>query len=195
LQFVVLKWAAQGLGLDLSHAAVLQAVVALGVALGAVLAAARIPLRQSLSVLPYGVAMGATVIILGCFRRAWFPQLELTLFGAHIPLAVIVAGALLMAMGCMAGYFVVPMNALLQHRGYVLMSAGHSIAVQNFSENLSVLTMLCVYAALVRIHLDIRLVILLFGSFVCAVMLLVMQRHRRNERQFHIEALIGETPR
>jgi MFS transporter, LPLT family, lysophospholipid transporter len=192
LQFIVLKWASQVLGLDLSHGAILQAVVALGVALGAVLAASRIPLRQSLTVLPYGVAMGATVMVLGIFQRSWFPQVELPFFAGHLPGYVFVAGALLMAMGGMAGYFVVPMNALLQHRGYVLMSAGHSIAVQNFSENLSVLSMLCFYAVLVRFNLNVRIVTILFGMFMCAVMLLVIKRHRHNEARFHNEALIGE---
>ena len=192
LQFIVLKWASHVLGLDLSHAAILQAVVALGVALGAVLAAWRIPLRRSLTVLPYGVAMGATVMLLGVFQRGWLPNLELPFFTGHLPIYVFVAGALLMAMGGMAGYFVVPMNALLQHRGYVLMSAGHSIAVQNFSENLSVLSMLCFYAVLVRYNMNVRLVTLLFGLFVSAVMLLVIKRHRQNEARFHSEALIGE---
>jgi hypothetical protein len=73
------------------------------------------------------------------------------------------------------------------------MSAGHSIAVQNFNENLSVLTMLCLYAVLVRFDLNVRTIIVLFGGFVCSTMLLVMRRHQRNERLFHAMALIGET--
>jgi hypothetical protein len=74
------------------------------------------------------------------------------------------------------------------------MSAGHSIAVQNFNENLSVLTMLCLYAVLVRLDLDIRTVIVLFGGFVCTTMLLVMRRHHRNERLFHAMTLIETKP-
>jgi MFS family permease len=193
LQFIVLKWAAQVMGLDLSKGAILQAVVAVGVALGAMLAAAYIPLKKSLSVLPYGVAMGVAVMMLALFRRDYVPDLELVLFDLHLPLYMIVTGAFLVAIGAMAGYFVVPMNALLQHRGFVLMSAGHSIAVQNFNENLSVLTMLCLYAVLVRFDLNVRTIIVLFGGFVCSTMLLVMRRHQRNERLFHAMALIGET--
>ncbi|MGA2549800.1 MAG: lysophospholipid transporter LplT [Burkholderiaceae bacterium] len=194
LQFIVLKWAAQVLGMDLSKGAILQAVVAVGVALGAALAAAHVPLKKSLCVLPYGAAMGVAVIMLALFRRRYFGDLELDLFGMHVPLYMLVTGAFLVAIGAMAGYFVVPMNALLQHRGAVLMSAGHSIAVQNFNENLSVLTMLCLYAVLVRLDLDIRTVIVLFGGFVCTTMLLVMRRHHRNERLFHAMTLIETKP-
>ena len=50
--------------------------------------------------------------------------------------------------GACAGFFVVPMNALLQHRGHVLMGAGHSIAVQNFNENIGILVMVGLYAYL-----------------------------------------------
>jgi hypothetical protein len=100
---------------------------------------------------------------------------------------------ILIGVGAMAGFFVVPMNAVLQHRGHVLMSAGHSIAVQNFNENLSVLSMLCLYAVLVRYNLDVRAVIVLFSLFVCGTMLLIMKRQRHNERRVHLENLIGET--
>jgi MFS family permease len=193
LQFIVLKWAAQVLGLDLSKGAILQAVVAVGVALGAMLAAARVPLKKSLCVLPYGAAMGVAVMMLALFRRDYFPDVELVLLGQHIPLYMLFTGAFLIMIGAMAGYFVVPMNALLQHRGHVLMSAGHSIAVQNFNENLSVLTMLCLYAVLVRFDLNVRTVIVLFGGFVCSTMLLVMRKHQRNERLFHAMGLLGET--
>jgi hypothetical protein len=92
----------------------------------------------------------------------------------------------------LAGYFVVPMNALLQHRGYVLLSAGHSIAVQNFNENLSILVMLGLYAVLVWLDLRLQTVMLLFGLFVAVTMLLVLLRHQFNQRQFDSEGLIGE---
>jgi len=193
LQFIVLRWAAQVLGLNLSKGAILQAVVALGIAVGAMLAAARIPLSKSLSVLPYGVGMGLAVMLLALFKRDYFPAHELKLFGMHMPLYLMATGLLLMAIGAMAGYFVVPMNALLQHRGHVLMSAGHSIAVQNFNENLSVLTMLCLYAVLVRFDLNIRVVIVLFGTFVCGSMLVVIRRHHRNARHFDALALIAQS--
>jgi LPLT family lysophospholipid transporter-like MFS transporter len=85
------------------------------------------------------------------------------------------------------------MNALLQHRGHVLLSAGHSIAVQNFNENLSILVMLGVYALLIWMNLSIQAVMLLFGLFVALSMVLVMLRHRYNQRQFDSVALIGES--
>ena len=90
----------------------------------------------------------------------------------------------------MAGFFVVPMNALLQHRGHVLMSAGHSIAVQNFNENLNVLAMLGLYALLISVGMHIYLIIILFGSFVALTMLLVLLRHRANQREFDAESTL-----
>jgi len=86
----------------------------------------------------------------------------------------------------------VPMNALLQHRGHVLMSAGHSIAVQNFNENLSILTMLAVYSLMLRLHLDLDVIIVLFGLFVAGTMLMIARLHAANQRQHDSLALIGE---
>lgn len=188
LQFIVLRWAASSLGLDLTQGATLQAVVAIGIAAGAVMAS-RIPLKRALSVLPYGVAMGVLVISLAFFKRDSVPPIVLEGFGLHVPLYLVVASLLLTTIGALAGYFVVPMNALLQYRGHVLMSAGHSIAVQNFNENLSVLTMLCVYAVLVRYDLSVSTVIVLFGLFVIGSMLLVMRRHRNNLRRLALDPL------
>jgi hypothetical protein len=98
---------------------------------------------------------------------------------------------LLVAVGALAGFFVVPMNALLQHRGHILMGAGHSIAVQNFNENLSILVMLALYAFMIRTELSIYTVILVFGLFVSASMVLVRQRHLHNQRQGDSLHLIG----
>jgi hypothetical protein len=92
----------------------------------------------------------------------------------------------------MSGYFVVPMNALLQHRGHVLLSAGHSIAIQNFNENLSVLCMLGIYAVLVSLNWPVQSVILIFGCFVIITMALVMYRHRCNQKEYDSLHLIGE---
>jgi hypothetical protein len=82
--------------------------------------------------------------------------------------------------GALAGFFVVPMNALLQHRGHVLMGAGHSIAVQNFNENIGILVMLALYGLLVFLGISTNEAILLFGLFVAGTMALVMWRHRVN---------------
>lgn len=175
LQFIVLEWAETALGMPLSKAAVLQGVVALGIAGGAVAAARYIPLKGSLSVLKVGVAMGLIVPLM---------TLVSTEQGAY-PLLVLV--------GALAGFFVVPMNALLQHRGHVLMSAGHSIAVQNFNENLNVLAMLGLYALLIRLDLHINWIIIGFGLFVAISMVLVVLRHRANQRRFDSVSLIGES--
>jgi len=174
LQFIVLKWAEKSLQMPLDKAAVLQGVFAVGIAIGAITAARFVPLKRSLSVMPLGIGMGMVIISMTMVHTVWLAY----------PLLIIV--------GALAGYFVVPMNALLQHRGHVLMSAGHSIAVQNFNENLSVLTMLVLYAVMVKLDLDINIVIVIFGLFVSGVMYLVIRRHADNQREYDSLALIGE---
>lgn len=177
LQFIVLKWAQHSLGLTLDKAAFLQGIVAVGIAAGAVSAAKFIKLRQSLNVMPLGVAMGLVVMIMTLVH------------------SVYLAYPLLVLVGALAGFFVVPMNALLQHRGHVLLSAGHSIAVQNFNENLSILTMLGVYSLLVSLDLSVNAVIVIFGSFVSGMMLLVINWHNRNQKVEDSLHLIGEDKR
>jgi len=174
LQFIVLKWAEKALHMPLDQAAALQGVTAIGIALGATAAAHFIPLKKSLNVMPLGVLMGIIVTSMTLIHSVWFAY----------PLLIII--------GALAGFYVVPMNALLQHRGHVLMSAGHSIAVQNFNENLSVLTMLAFYTLMIKLNLDIDVIIVLFGLFVAGTMLLVMRRHNNNQREFDSVALIGE---
>ena len=174
LQFIVLKWAEKSLQLPLDKAAILQGVFAVGIAIGAVAAARFVPLKRSLSVMPLGIGMGIVIISMTMVHSVWM------------------AYPLLILVGALAGYFVVPMNALLQHRGHVLMSAGHSIAVQNFNENLSVLTMLALYAIMIKLDLDVNIVIVIFGLFVSGVMYLVMRRHADNQREYDSLALIGE---
>ncbi|MFL9896694.1 lysophospholipid transporter LplT [Paraburkholderia fungorum] len=193
LQFIVLKWAEVSLSMSLSEAAILQAVVAVGVAAGAIFAASRVPLKKSLTVLPVGIMMGIAVMLMAFYTRDLFPTHWGLYFGrVHVPGYLIVAYIFLMIVGGLSGFFVVPMNALLQHRGHVLLSAGHSIAVQNFNENLSVLVMLCLYAVLVWLDVPVTAVIVLFGTFVCVMMWFVMRRHQANQRAFDSVALIGE---
>jgi LPLT family lysophospholipid transporter-like MFS transporter len=163
LQFIVIKWAESALGFTLSQASMMQGIVAMGIAAGAVAAARFVPLSRAVLVLPVGVAMGFVVIAMNLVSHFWLA----------VPLMVIV--------GAMAGFFVVPMNALLQHRGHILMGAGHSIAVQNFNENLSILVMLLVYALLIRLDLPIEAIIVIFGLFVSGTMVLVRKRQRQNE--------------
>ncbi|MEW6341157.1 MAG: lysophospholipid transporter LplT [Pseudomonadota bacterium] len=182
LQFIVLQWAQHSLGLSLSQASILQAFVAIGVAIGAVVAAAKIPLRRALNTLPVGLAIGAAILLMAFFSRDLFPVAWVIHIGhLHIPAYIAVACLFLAFIGALSGFFVVPMNAVLQHRGHVLLSAGHSIAVQNFNENLSILVTLCLYTVLVWFHIPITTIIVIFSSFVIGVMLLIMRRHRANQ--------------
>jgi hypothetical protein len=96
-----------------------------------------------------------------------------------------------MIVGALAGFFVVPMNALLQHRGHVLMGAGHSIAVQNFNENIGILAMVGLYALMLGAGVTVNVAIVLFGLFVAGTMALVMLRHRINQARGDLLHLIG----
>jgi hypothetical protein len=194
LQFIVLKWAEVALNMSLSQGAILQAISAFGVAGGAIWAASRIPLKQSLKVLPYGVVMGFGVCLMAIYHIDMIPPIVIVEFGKiNLTLNMIPPYALLIMVGWLAGYFVVPMNALLQHRGHVLLSAGHSIAVQNFNENLSVLSMLMLYALLIWLDVPIAYVITGFGLFVSIIMILIMRRHARNQAEYDSMHLIGES--
>ncbi|MEA9603976.1 lysophospholipid transporter LplT [Polynucleobacter sp. JS-JIR-II-c23] len=193
LQFIVIKWAQVALHMNLSQGAILQAISAVGVAGGAVYAAWRIPLRKSLNVLPYGIAMGLVVCVMAVYNSDMLPNTSILTVGKfQISLNLLPAYFLLILVGWLAGYFVVPMNALLQHRGHVLMSAGHSIAVQNFNENISVLVMLLVYSLLIWLDIPVQFVIIGFGLIVSLIMWLVIKRHARNQAEYDSMHLIGE---
>ena len=193
LQFIVIKWAQVALHMNLSQGAILQAISAVGVAGGAVYAAWRIPLRKSLNVLPYGIAMGLVVCVMAVYNSDLLPNTSIFSFGKfEVTLNLLPAYMLLVLVGWLAGYFVVPMNALLQHRGHVLMSAGHSIAVQNFNENISVLMMLLIYSLLIWLDVPIQIVIVGFGVAVSLIMWLVIKRHARNQAEYDSMHLIGE---
>jgi MFS family permease len=155
LQLIVLRWAVEALGLDLEHAAFLQLASALGLIAGAVLAARWIPLARATAVLPLGLVMGALVV-------------AMTALDGPVP-----AIPLLALIGLCAGLFVVPMNALLQHRGHTLLSAGRSVAVQNFSENLGVLALLALYAAGAAAGWPLDALIGGLGGFVAVAMLII----------------------
>ena len=193
LQFIVIKWAQVALHMNLSQGAILQAISAVGVAAGAVWAAWRVPLRSSLNVLPYGIAMGLVVCVMALYNSNMLPDIVLLTVGKlEVSLNLLPAYFLLLLVGWLAGYFVVPMNALLQHRGHVLMSAGHSIAVQNFNENISVLMMLLVYSLLIWLDASVQYVIIGFGLTVSLIMWLVIKRHIANQAEYDSMHLIGE---
>ena len=163
LQFIVIKWAEVSLGLGLSKSSMLQGVVAVGVAVGAIAAAKFITLKKSVRVIPLGIAMGLIVLIMNFVHEIWLA----------VPLLIIIGG--------LSGFFVVPMNALLQHRGHILMGAGHSIAVQNFNENISILIMTGLYYLMIKMDMSIYWVVTLFGLFVSGLMYMIRQRHFANQ--------------
>jgi len=165
LQFIVIKWAEASLNLGLSKSSMLQGVVAVGIAIGAIVAARFISLRKSVKVIPLGIAMGVIVLVMNFVHD------------------IVIAIPLLILIGGLSGFFVVPMNALLQHRGHILMGAGHSIAVQNFNENLSILIMTGLYYLMIRLDLSIYWVLTLFGLFVSGLMTLIQKRHLANQAQ------------
>jgi hypothetical protein len=153
LQILLLTWAQTALGLPLDRAAALQGVFALGVALGAALAGKSVPLVRSLSVMPLGIVMG-----LGLCAMVFVHSVALAL-------------PTLLVLGVSAGFFVVPMNAILQHRGHRLMSVGQSIAVQNFNENLAILAMSASYALALQVRLGLNTVLVGLGLLIVVVTL------------------------
>ena len=175
LQFIVIEWSRAALGYDLSRASMLQGVCALGIALGAVAAASRVRLDHSVKVIPLGIAMGLIVILMDVVHSVWLA----------VPLIILI--------GALAGFFVVPMNALLQHRGHHLVGAGRSIAVQNFNENASILVMIATYSLLIAAGISIYWVIALFGLFVAGTMTLVQYwfRHSLRTHEAEVEQLLA----
>ncbi|MGH8757278.1 MAG: lysophospholipid transporter LplT, partial [Burkholderiales bacterium] len=163
LRLIILAWAAVALNFGLEKATQLTAVVALGIAIGAVIAAKFVKLEKSVRILPVGLAMGLSVMLM--------------IFISDLHIAIV----MLLIIGAFSGFFIVPMNALLQHRGHLLMGAGHSIAVQNFNENLSILAMLGVYAVLDRLGFSVFTVLIIFGLFICGTMAYLYRRHAQDK--------------
>jgi MFS family permease len=145
LQILLLAWAQSALGLGLDKAAALQGVFAIGVVIGAAIAGKTVPLVRSMSVMPVGIVMG-----IGLCAMVFVHTVQVAL-------------PMLLGIGVLAGLFVVPMNAVLQHRGHSLMSAGQSIAVQNFNENLAILAMTASYAMALQVKLEMNTVLVLLG--------------------------------
>ncbi len=158
LQFVVLRWAQEHLGLPLHLASVLQASVAVGVVAGAGVAGRFVALAEARRMLAFGLLLGALLPLVALTRSLWL------------------AVPLLALAGAVGGLMVVPLNALLQHRGCELLTAGRSIAVQGFNENASILAMLALYAALVAAELPI---VPLMGGFGLAIVLAIAALMRR----------------
>lgn len=162
LRIIVFPWAAAALGYTTTQASSLAGVVSIGVAIGAVVASLRMRLDKATAVIPLGIIMGILVIGLNVIRDVW------------------VAIPFLMLLGLAGGFLVVPMNALLQHRGHNLMGAGRSIAVQNFNEQACILGLGAFYTGMTKLGLSAFTAIAVFGLVVAGVMELIRRWHRSN---------------
>ena len=166
LRYIVLAWAGVALGYSTTQASALVGVVALGTAAGAVLASSYTQLDKATRVLPLGVAMGLVVILMNAIDNIWLA----------VPFLILLGG--------LGGFLVVPMNALLQHRGHNLMGAGRSIAVQNFNEQAAILGMSVLYSLFTKWGLSAFGAIAAFGLLVAAVMVVILRWHVYNVRHY-----------
>ena len=169
LKFIVLAWAAASLSYSTSQATYLQGVVAIGTAVGAIVASSRMSLDRATNVIPMGIGMGLAVVGMIFIGNIW------------------VAIPFLIALGGLGGYLVVPMNALLQHRGHMLMGAGRSIAVQNFNEQAGILVLSGFYALITGLGVSVYVAISLFGLLVAAAMYGIGGWHKSNLVHHHAE--------
>jgi MFS family permease len=162
LRYIVLAWSAAALGYGTSQASSLVGVVAIGTAVGAVIASMRMRLEQATKVMPMGIGMGLLVIGMNFIDNVW------------------VAAPFLVLLGGLGGFLVVPMNALLQHRGHNLMGAGRSIAVQNFNEQTCILALGGFYTLSTGLGLSAFGAITAFGLLVASMMWLIQRWHAWN---------------
>ncbi len=162
LRYIVLAWAAVALGYTTTQASTLTGVVAIGTAAGAVIASMRMRLDRATGVIPLGIAMGLLVVGMNYITHLW----------AAVPFLIVLGG--------IGGYIVVPMNALLQHRGHNLMGAGRSIAVQNFNEQACILALGALYTGVTRVGMSTFFAIAAFGIVVAAIMELIRRWHASN---------------
>ncbi len=160
IQFAVLLWAERQLGLPLQQGALLQALVAIGAMAGAALAGRCCKLPAARQVLPVGLLLPALLPVIAFTSQLWLA----------LPLMVLVGAA--------GGVLLVPMNALLQHRGRRVLHTGQSIAVQGFNENLSVLLMLGLYSALLALDWPVWTIMLAFSGLLAAGMAPLLWRRR-----------------
>ena len=162
LRYIVLAWSAAALGYSTTQASSLVGVVAIGTAVGAVIASMRMRLDQATSVIPMGIGMGLLVILMNFIDNVW------------------VAAPFLILLGGLGGFLVVPMNALLQHRGHNLMGAGRSIAVQNFNEQACILALGAGYTLSTAMGMSAFGAITIFGVVVAGFMYIIQRWHKSN---------------
>jgi len=164
LRIIVLTWAAAALGYSVTQASALQGVVAIGMALGAVIASMRMRLEDGPRMITLGIVMGLLLLVLNFITNVW------------------VAAPFLILLGGVGGFLVVPMNALLQHRGHNLMGAGRSIAVQNFNEQACILGLGALYTFATGMGLSSFGSITAFGLTIAGFMWLIQRWHAHNCR-------------
>ncbi len=162
LRVIVFAWAAAALGYTVTQASTLVGVVAIGTAAGAIIASTRMRLDQATKVIPLGIGMGVLMIGLNFLTNVW------------------VAAPFLVMLGAIGGFLVVPMNALLQHRGANLMGAGRSIAVQNFNEQACILGLGAFLTGMTKFGLGAFTTITVFGLVVAGTMYLIHRWHLSN---------------
>jgi MFS family permease len=164
LQLLILAWSQEHLSLTLSQATYIQASGALGMIAGAFLASKLIRIEDARKLLRLGLLMGLLIAGLD-FSNSWIS----TIF-------------LMVAVGILTGLFLVPMNALLQHRGKVMLSTGESIAVQNFCENTSIVLLTSLYSACIGFNVSNSTLLILFGIFISGLMALIIKLNTSSSR-------------
>ena len=169
LRYIVLAWSAAALGYSTTQASSLVGVVAIGTAVGAILASMRMRLEHATQVMPLGIAMGLLVIGMNFITNVW------------------VAAPFLILLGGLGGFLVVPMNALLQHRGHNLMGAGRSIAVQNFNEQACILSLGAGYSLSTGLGMSAFGAITGFGIVVAGFMWLIQRWHKSNTVKYKVQ--------
>lgn len=149
LRLMLVAWVPVALGIaDLSMPANLSGAVAVGIALGAAGAARWVSLDTVNRALPAGVLIGALIMVFA----------QTTGLYAAITLLVLV--------GACGGFYVVPLNALLQERGTESVGAGHAVAVQNLFENFAMLLLVGLYTAMASLGVPVVWSASLFGGVV-----------------------------
>jgi len=156
LRFMLVAWVPVALLIDDNRTpANLNGVVAIGIAVGAALAARWVNLQNVNRALIGGLLLGVGVLI--------FAQTT------HLYVAI----GLLILIGACGGFYVVPLNALLQERGHESVGAGHAIAVQNFSEGIAMLTLVGAFTAARKAEVAVIPLAQGFGIAILACMALL----------------------
>ena len=169
LRLIVFAWAAAALGYSTAQASNLAGVVIIGSIAGAVTASMITKLDKATNVIPLAIGVGFLMIGLNVIRDVW------------------VAAPFLVLLGALCGFLIVPMNALLQHRGHNLMGAGRSIAVQNFNEQSCILALGAFYAGMTKFGFSAFITITIFGLLVACTMEVIRRWHRHNTVAHRVE--------